>query len=139
MQDLGVHGQHGATLPPGELEPSEHSGKTKQDWRPPAMTTGARYQPCARQPHARVTARGAKTRNRLGRSRSGSACTLASQLRSGVLPVPETVMAHRLLSAGQGAALLVAGSVAGARVAQLLTGVAMAPVPPVGGDGYGRG
>ena len=41
MQDLGVHGQHGATLPPGELEPSEHSGMTKQDWRPPAMTTGA--------------------------------------------------------------------------------------------------
>src|SRR5690349_9099061 len=31
------------------------------------------------------------------------------------------------------------GSVAGARVAQILTGVAMAPVPPVGGDGYGRG
>jgi hypothetical protein len=29
---------------------------------------------------------------------------------------------------------------AGARVAQILTGVvAMAPVPPVGGDGYGRG
>ena len=72
--------------------------------------------------------------------RSGSACTLASQLHSGVLPVPETVMAHRLLSAGQGAALLMAGSVAGACVAQVLTGVvAMAPVPPVGGDGYGRG
>ena len=138
MQDLGVHGQHGATLPPGELEPSEHSGKTKQDWRPPAMTTGARYQPCARQPHARVTARGPRPVT-ASDGRSGSACTLASQLRSGVLPVPETVMAHRLLSAGQGAALLVAGSVAGARVPQLLTGVAMASVPPVGGDGYGRG
>ena len=47
-------------------------------------------------------------------------------------------MAHRLLSAGQGAALLVAGSVAGARVAQILTGVAMAPGPPASGDGYGR-
>ena len=35
-------------------------------------------------------------------------------------------MAHRLLSAGQGAALLVTGSVVGARVAQILTGVAMA-------------
>jgi len=43
MQDLGVHGQHGATtLPPSELEPSEHSRKAKQDWRPPAVTTGAR-------------------------------------------------------------------------------------------------
>jgi len=43
MQDLGVHGQHGATtLPPSELEPSEHSRKTKQDWRPAAMTTDAR-------------------------------------------------------------------------------------------------
>ena len=48
-------------------------------------------------------------------------------------------MAHRLLSAGQEAALLVVGSVAGACVAQILTGVvAMAPVPPVSGDGYGR-
>jgi hypothetical protein len=27
MQDLRVHGQHGATLPPSELEPSEHSRK----------------------------------------------------------------------------------------------------------------
>jgi hypothetical protein len=52
--------------------------------------------------------------------------------------VPETVMADRLLSAGQGAALLVAGSVAGARVAQILTGVVMALVPPVSGGGYGR-
>jgi hypothetical protein len=42
MQDLRVHGQHGATtLPPSELEPSEHSRKTKQDWRQAAMTTGA--------------------------------------------------------------------------------------------------
>ena len=52
--------------------------------------------------------------------------------------MPETVMAHRLLSAGQGAALLVASSVVGARVAQILTGVVMALVPPVSGDGYGR-
>jgi len=107
------------------------------------MTTDARIsafarQPYARQPYARVTARRAETRNRPGQ-------LLRERLHAGeptafwVLPVPETVMAHRSPSAGQGAALLVAGSVAGARVAQLLTGVAMAPVPPVGGDGYGRG
>ena len=52
--------------------------------------------------------------------------------------MPETVMAHRLLSAGQGAALLVAGSVAGARVAQILTAIALGPGPLVSGDGYGR-
>ena len=34
--------------------------------------------------------------------------------------------------------MLVAGSVVGARVAPILTGVGMAPVPPVSGDGYGR-
>src|SRR4029077_17966358 len=102
------------------------------------MTTGARYQPYARQPHARVTARGARPVTAPD-GRSGSACTLASQLRSGVLPVPGTVMAQLLRSAGEVGAWLVAGSVAGARVAQLLPGVAMAPVPPVGGDGYGRG
>jgi len=102
------------------------------------MTTGARISALCASASCAGDRQGAETRKRPD-GRSGSACTLASQLRSGVLPVPETVMAHRLLSAGQGAALLVAGSVAGARVPQLLTGVAMAPVPPVGGDGYGRG
>jgi hypothetical protein len=42
MQDLGVQGQRRNTLLPSELETSEHNRKTKQDWRPAAMTTDAR-------------------------------------------------------------------------------------------------
>ena len=139
MQDLGVHGQHGATLPPGELEPSEHSREDQAGLAPAGHDNRRALSALCASASCAGDRQGGPRPVTASDGRSGSACTLASQLRSGVLPVPETVMAHRLLSAGQGAALLVAGSVAGARVAQLLTGVAMAPVPPVGGDGYGRG
>ena len=39
MQDVGVQGQHRATLLPGQLQISGHSPTSNQDGRPAAMTT----------------------------------------------------------------------------------------------------
>jgi len=45
MQDVGVQGQHRATLLPGQLQTSGHSPASNQDERPAAMTTTCTYRP----------------------------------------------------------------------------------------------
>src|SRR5437016_8150772 len=102
------------------------------------MTTGARYQPYARQPHARVTARGAETRNRLGRP-------LRERLYAG-----EPTAFWGPAGAGDRDGTSVAERRARGRFARgglrrrrprraAPQRCRHGPVPPVGGDGYGRG